>query len=369
MTRSTRPGSVRLVLLASTLAAASFVTSGAAKAAPRVGTCTDNVIPVSLRAGRPLNQQIYGRLCLPAAGLPATVQLLVPGFSYGNTYWDFPDPTSGTRRYSYVAAALASGYATFAIDRIGTGRSSHPPSAEATSSADAYTIHQVVLALRTGGVSGSRGQVSFEKVVGVGHSLGTILLWAEASRYQDIDGLVASGATHHYDAVGNSAVTSSDYPAILDPQFADGDYDAAYLTTRPGTRYKAFYAPAVVDHAVVDYDEAHKYPSSGGEFEAGLMLQEALDIRAPVLVAVGSLDPSFCSGSSSPDCASGDALAQAEAPYLGPAVPSVSGFVLPEAGHDLNMMLNAELWFTAAQSWVDAYVGGARRRPVSARPS
>ena len=53
-----------------------------------------------------------------------TIQVLVPGYTYGRSYWDFPHRPE---EFSYVRAAVRSGYATLALDRIGTGASSRPP--------------------------------------------------------------------------------------------------------------------------------------------------------------------------------------------------------------------------------------------------
>jgi hypothetical protein len=67
--------------------------------------------------------------------------VLVPGLTYGASYWNFPvDPA----RYSYVRAATAAGYATLAIDRLGTGASDHPPAAQVTAMSEAFARHDVV---------------------------------------------------------------------------------------------------------------------------------------------------------------------------------------------------------------------------------
>ena len=82
----------------------------------------------------------------------------VLGLPYGNGY------------YSYVDAATAAGYATFDIDRIGAGNSSHPPSAASTLTAGAVALHDAVTALRSGAVDGH----AFRHVIAVGHSIGSV---------------------------------------------------------------------------------------------------------------------------------------------------------------------------------------------------
>ena len=83
-------------------------------------------MPVALAEGQPANEHIYGKLCIPSGQSPDTIQLLVHGAIYTGVYWEFPDPSGGTDRYNYAAAANKAGFATLVIDRIGHGRSSRP---------------------------------------------------------------------------------------------------------------------------------------------------------------------------------------------------------------------------------------------------
>lgn len=57
---------------------------------------------------------------------------------------------------------------------------------------DASTVYQVIQALR----SGQLGSTAFKKVVLVGHSYGSLIAFLTAGRYQDVDALVATGASH-----------------------------------------------------------------------------------------------------------------------------------------------------------------------------
>ncbi|GCE07113.1 hypothetical protein [Dictyobacter aurantiacus] len=124
----------------------------AAHAATQAGTCQSFNVPVTLDDDLSTPATIYGELCNPAGGPSHTVQLLVPGGTYGHIYWNFPYQP---QNYSYVQALTAAGYSTFNIDRIGTGRSSHPPIGLLTVSmvTNAYVIHQVVYALRNGNIA------------------------------------------------------------------------------------------------------------------------------------------------------------------------------------------------------------------------
>jgi hypothetical protein len=114
-------------------------------------TCAAYTMPVAITDPGPADQTVWGQLCYRGSREPATIQLLVHGASYNHLYWDFP---YGDGYYSYVDAATAAGYATFDVDRIGDGNSSHPPSTDVTLTAGAVALHDAVTALRTGTVGG-----------------------------------------------------------------------------------------------------------------------------------------------------------------------------------------------------------------------
>ena len=348
--------SVRLVVLAAAIPL--LLGAGAVPGAEGSGggsaSCRNVRVPVALTPGMPVNKTIFGRLCLPAGPTPETVQLLVAGITYGNGYWDFPDPSGGTDRYSYVAAANDAGDATLAIDRIGIGKSSRPLGALVTIDSNAHTVHQVVTALRNG-LATNAGTVSFDEIVLVGHSYGSWTSWIEASRYNDVDAVVLTGVSHQMPLVTALPEALNLYPAILDPAFGPfSGLDATYLTTMPGKRYQMFYAPSPVDPAVITHDEATKQTMTAGELAAfPAILVAPLDIRVPVLLVNGTDDGLFCRPEAlGTDCSSAEALIAAEAPKLGPNVSSVDAYVLPGGGHDLNQLYNAGGYFEATQDWI-----------------
>ena len=307
----------------------------AAPATAGPASCTDSFLAVSLGPGQPADQQVFTRLCRPAGHPPDTVQLLVHGCLYNGLYWDFPDPTAGTDRYSFVAHAVRARYATLAMDMLGTGRSTHPPSSQATVDAGGWVIHQVVQALRAAG---------FAKVIEVSWSFGTFFSWLEVSRYQDVDAAIFTGATHHL------AVS----PALLRDALSlePAGPDPGYLTTQPGTRQRIFYDPGPAAPAVIAYDEAHKDLMTDSEITGfPAALAEPLDIRVPVLLVLSSTDPLFC-GALATDCTSPAAMLAQERPYLGGHLPSATAYLLAGSGHALDLGLNATAAFTVEQEWV-----------------
>lgn len=95
--------------------------------------------------------------------------------------------------YSYVNNALAAGYSTLAIDRLGIGNSSHgDPFNEIQAHAEVEALNAVTTKLRNGQVP-QIGR-SYEKVVHVGHSFGSIQsYWLSAIYPNNTDGVILTG--------------------------------------------------------------------------------------------------------------------------------------------------------------------------------
>src|SRR3954449_3040951 len=106
-------------------------------------SCRDVYFPVTLVA---LPQTMHGTLCVPPGGAN-TVQVLIPGGTYRSSYWDIgyqPEIRS------FRLAMNNAGYATLALDRLGTGGSTTPRSAVLTTVTEAAVVHQVIQAIRSG---------------------------------------------------------------------------------------------------------------------------------------------------------------------------------------------------------------------------
>lgn len=325
-------------------AALSALASSAAAAAQANGlpplTCAAHTLPVRIVDPGPADQTMWGQLCYRGDREPTTVQLLVHGATYNHLYWDFP---YGSGYYSYVDAAAAAGYATFDVDRIGNGGSSHPPSSSLTLDAGAVALHDAVTALRTGAVDGH----PFSRVIIAGHSLGSAETMIEAARYHDVDAVIVTGALHALSPAGAGSLQADLYPAADDPAFAGSGLDPGYLTTLPGTRESLFYDPATTNPAVVATDEANKDTTTPAELAAGASLlaeppaqQPSYQITVPVLSIVGENDDLFCAGVTAYNCAAAASVQKFEAQYYSPAA-HLKAVVIPDTGHDLALSITA----------------------------
>ncbi|MGH3684815.1 MAG: alpha/beta hydrolase [Pseudonocardiaceae bacterium] len=314
-------------------------------AAASLVSCSEIDLPVSVPTPR---ETVHGQLCMPAGSAPTTVQLLVHGGLYHRRYWDLPYQPE---RYSYQRDMARHGYVTFAVDRLGTGQSTKPPSAVLVDGVEAESIHQVVGHLRAGRVGGVR----FNRVVLVGHSVGSGVTTLEAATYHDVDGVILTAITHLPSALElTKGLALYVYPVTRDPQLRKNGSDPGYVTSRPGGREPLFYATRNADPQVIATDEATKDQASvfglGTVAVFGVLSPASRSIDVPVLLAVGKNDILFC-GFLASDCSSAEALWKQEAPYFSPAA-KLSTYVLLDSGHSIALHKNADEYREATRTWL-----------------
>lgn len=311
--------------------------------------CQREKIPVRLSAAASVTYRIAGWLCADGSPQGHTVEVLIPGLTYGASYWNFPlDPA----RYSYVRAATAAGYTTLAIDRLGEGASDHPPAAQVTAMSEAFALHDVVGQLRAGKV----GDVSFGKIVLVGHSYGSDIALREAAAYADVSGVISTGWLTAGNLAGHLRVRESyDTSAGKDAKFADAGLPAGYVTTKPGTRGSDFFNTGYASAAVIKEDESLKQTVSAGELKTVVIpvpRAATQAIHVPVLLADGQNDALDCNAARAAlSCA---ILARERVNYAPQAC--LRAYVLAGAGHSINLHPDASDWFAAAGNWVRAFV-------------
>ncbi|AHH95613.1 alpha/beta fold hydrolase [Kutzneria viridogrisea] len=304
--------------------------------------CSQTSTPVSSGL---FQYTVHGQLCLPSDSTPSTVQLLLHGATYNSAYWDLPYQPD---QYSYQRDMAVHGLATFAMDEIGVGQSSRPLSTLVSGTLQASVVHQVVTSLRT----------QFTRVVLVGHSAGSGIAMMEASTYNDVDGVVVTGATH----VPNAPIVIQDvvlglHPVTLDPQLSSRGGDPGYLTTVPGSRGQMYYAPGDLDPQAVAADEAFakdqvSTTSLTDIITIGLASPVSLNITVPVLMVLGTNDTGFCGVFR--DCSSADALRAQEAPYFSPAA-QLAVSVLPGSGHSVALAVNSADYRDTTRAWLQQH--------------
>ena len=354
MTTYVTPRKVLLVVAALAVGI-SVVPPVSATAEP--ANCSEHRVPVALAEGKPTEHFIWGRLCGSSSAAAHAVQLLVHGYSLSHAYWDFPYQPE---RYSYTRFMADAGYATFNIDRLGTGNSSKPFGWEVNLDSHLSTLHQVIAALRAGAVGG----VPFERVVLVGHSYGAAISETLAGTYsRDVDVLVVTSWLHHISPSWLTKFRLQQVPAQTEERFRDRP--GAYVTFAPGTSPPFLYSPEQSDPAIVPISETLRETATEGDWSTGARLPGfALDpqvtgqIRVPILFVMGQEDVIFCGGDV-PSCPDAQAVLDRERPFFA-ADGVFDAHVQEAAGHNITQQLNAHDGYRAVRLFLDQHLGARR---------
>ena len=237
--------------------------------------------------------QVTGTLSWRGAMAGRTVQVLVPGYTYDRNYWDFPHRPDA---HSYVRAAVNAGYATVALDRLGTGASSRPTARLLTLDAHVRALDAVLTALR----SGAFADTAASPLITVGHSLGSAVVAAHAvsAKRRAVgrpDAVILTGFSH-LPLPGTPLFFSAAWwrPPVRDHA---ARLPRGYRTTIPRARRILFYSPGRVHRDVSAIDEQLKTTTAHFREAQGHGLIDVFRTRAlrtPVLVITGSRDTIAC---------------------------------------------------------------------------
>ncbi|KAK1958527.1 alpha/beta-hydrolase [Colletotrichum sublineola] len=279
--------------------------------------------------------QLASTYCHPDSGPGRVLQILTHGIGFDRSYWDFP---ANGYNYSYVGPAVDDyGCSTFSWDRLGIAESSHgEPINEIQGFLELAALKALTDKLRAGTVPGL--DCTFEKIVHVGHSFGSIHSYALTAMYPGIsDGVVLTGfspnTTFFSDfLLGGAFIQAGDVPSL-------SNYPSGYLASSyEGAVHVNFFAPGNFDPKILTAAYKGGQPVTFGELltiggEAG----SPSTFAKPVLVITGEKDLPFCGGNclstGNPQLAS---IPAAAAAMLKNATP-FEAYVVPGVGHGLTL--------------------------------
>lgn len=282
--------------------------------------------PVTLSDG--ISYDVAGYLYYHGSYRNRTLLLALHGGNYNHKYWDVP--TLGGHEYSFARYMAERKYAVLAIDQLGTGESDKPDGDLLTLDQTASAIHQIIGQLRSG-----EGGRAFERIVLVGHSLGSINAVYEQATYADADALITTGLGH------------VEHELPIPGYVIKEMLNHKYFPFPEDLRASLFYYAPGADPEVIAYD---------GENLADLLPRGQLvtaifstfdplanrvgSVTGPVLVQLGEHDALF------PASLAGD-----EAAFYTSA-SSVTVQTLPGVGHDVNTHFNNRTSWRLMDEWL-----------------
>ena len=331
------------------------VQMGCEEQGKKKGLCTSLSIPVKLEEGANEDHYIRGQLCWKGELSSKSTQVLLHGAGYGPIYWDFPYKPE---IYSYVKAALDRDYAVFNFARLGVEKSTIPPAEELTIERDAFVVHQIIGALRE---FGEQLRQPLGHMMTVGHSMGSVVAMAHAIQYpDDIDGLILTGFIHHVNADYVRGNIAMQVQAEDDPRFNGRELGSGYISSTAASRLK-FYEPRHAEQAVIDLDYQTREPVSLTEiFGIQKYYSEGAELLIqPTLQVIGDRDYIGCGTSLDNvvlDCSDHGTLITREKQRFSPQT-CLETVVIPEAGHVLNLQLQASYMYQIIFDWIERRLG------------
>lgn len=229
------------------------------------------------------NYEISASYCEPATGPGKVLQFLTHGVGFDKSYWNFP---YANYNYSYVYPAVAAGYSTLAIDRLGIGESTHftDPVNEGQIWLEVAAVRYVTQAIRNGSLSIPKP----EKIVHVGHSYGSVSTYTLVEQTPDIsDGIILTGFSQNGSFASQFLLGSN---LIIANQVASlSGYPTGYLANNAVEGEQIdFFAPGSFDGQVLMEAFKTGQPVAPGEL---LTLPGATGapnhFEGPVLVITG----------------------------------------------------------------------------------
>ncbi|KAL4789161.1 Alpha/Beta hydrolase protein [Aspergillus venezuelensis] len=302
---------------------------------------------------------IDAKLCIPKDGAKRDIlQIATHGFGFDSRYWDSQiDP----EKYSYVDAALKKGYSILTYDRLGTGHSDRPDAYDVVQIPTEIEVLSEIATLARDGLGEDMGDAkaaldipTFDKIVLVGHSLGSSVTLGVLEKYPDLaDGAVSTGLfpSDIFTAAGQRSF-GLEYAAENDPEEFK-NCGSGYMV--PGIRaaiQQLFFKKGHFDKKMLEYAESIKQTGTVGEF---LTLTApfgvpAPEYKGPLLFALGELDFAVCMG----NCTGAYDLDGLKKDVY-PNAKDLRAHVQPGSGHALTMHDDAQGHFKAIFDYLDEF--------------
>ena len=304
---------------------------------------------------------IYATLCVPPNGSKKNLlQVATQGGGFDSRYWDAEvEP----EKYSYVDAVLDAGYSILTYDRLTTGKSDHPDAyTEGQLDAEVEIVRSITEIIRSGGLpKHCNNAINWDKIIHVGHSLGSYITYTLTSLYPDLsDAAVLTGFLPSNQS-GASKVSPQDfqYAPEADPELFS-DSSSGYIVTGTKNSLQVGFFSAEADKAtglggfdpkLLDYAWDIRQPITVTELgSGGLLLANnpvAPGFEGPVQFVAGEFDFLICGG----HCEGTFTQEVLDAMY--PKAADVEVHLQPGTGHGLPLHYGAKTGFQATFDFLE----------------
>lgn len=274
---------------------------------------------------------INATYCTPITGKKDNSSLItaVHGIGFNSQYWNF----AYAPEYSLVNQATSAGYDVLIYDRLGTGGSSTPTNGldEPQAATEVSILAGILERARNGTlVNGT----TFDRIVGVGHSYGSIQVQAlTAQAPQLLDAAVLTGYSTSTASIVQFLLGAAFEPAARALPNTFAQKPRVWLAAGSNASivqnflWPPNYAQGAFDVAYAGGDTV----SLGGLFSLSSVTANATDFTGPVFVLTGERDLPFCGN----DCTTGDKVTSVQQLY--PQTSNFTSKLVNETGHGLNV--------------------------------
>ncbi|CAE6403102.1 hypothetical protein ACGC1H_005056 [Rhizoctonia solani] len=318
---------------------AKFWTTGSTVNSQIISTTADGAAQKKRIEG---TYNMWTQTCVPNGKQgPLPLIIGIHGINFDHSYWEF----GYSKEYNFIEAANQAGYAVLTYDRLGVGQSDKPDGIDVVqSSTEVEILHQFIQQSRASG--------KYSKVLGIGHSYGSIQLTGIAAKYPaDLDAVILTGYAPSMASVplaftGWAQTLANQQPDVATrarwsslPSGSSVMSDQSYMGTGSSSADRfAFFAEGFYDEDAFQLAYNTKQTHTLGEFLtiAEPVSKPATDYKGHTYVVTGEKDLIFCGGNCLQKATTvpGNSLLD-DTKTLYPNAASFSTYVPPGAGHAL----------------------------------
>ncbi|KAK5710027.1 hypothetical protein LTR17_019248 [Elasticomyces elasticus] len=312
---------------------------------------------------------IFATLCIPPHGSKASnLQIATHGGGFDSRYWD---PSVDPDEHSWVNAALNAGYSILTYDRIGCGQSSKPNAyTDMQHTTEVEVLRVLTEKVRDGTIQelASRSHrplgptIAFDKIIHVGHSMGSIVTYALISLYPNAsDAVILTGFLVSSQVFnGRTTAGGREYAPENDPKLFANHSSGYVVIGTPLAFQTGFFSNRTNEttniggfkQEFLNYAFSVRQPESVVEMGSGVTLvlgnPTAPQFTGPVQIVLGEFDFIVCRG----DCKGTYNMTDVENMF--PVAKDVSVHLQPGTGHGLPLHNNATLGFKASLDWLSS---------------